>query len=159
MYTYTIASLRRIKCLHFKRTLAEAAQQGLSHLGTVLPESGICLISSAVHGHDARVTARVFHEVAAGGAYVGGMHFYLDGTPATFRKKIDLQKGDVGFSKKYKGWNERCAIEILRCSEILYIYFLGNLLYHNLKSPPVRKVPGMPPLTSAWTVLEKTSIK
>ncbi|KAF9472168.1 hypothetical protein BDN70DRAFT_900749 [Pholiota conissans] len=75
-------------------------------------------LNAPTHGYDNRLTARIFNGDATSGTYVGGMHYYLDGTPATFRKKKDVKKGDTEFSNKYNNWHNRDVTKELDRSEI-----------------------------------------
>ncbi|KAF8958524.1 hypothetical protein BDZ97DRAFT_2074124 [Flammula alnicola] len=77
-----------------------AAQTAIAKLRHVLPASGAFLICAPVHESDNHLTARVFEGVGDG-AYVGGVHLYLDDRDPTFEAKQELDEGDVKFSKRY----------------------------------------------------------
>ncbi|KAF9471201.1 hypothetical protein BDN70DRAFT_901524 [Pholiota conissans] len=104
------------------KMLVTAVQKGIYQLQSALPLNGACFITAAVHGRDSRLTVRVFEAANVGGCYAGGMHLYLDETPATFNKALpNLQKGDQAFSKRYRNWHKRDIWEMLERCDILYI--------------------------------------
>ncbi|KAF8192086.1 hypothetical protein BJ912DRAFT_1041448 [Pholiota molesta] len=63
-------------------------------------------------------TARVF-DLDAGGAYVGGIHFFLAGSAhtATFEKMKCLKEGDTGYNQRHDWnaatWSTQCARSVI----------------------------------------------
>ncbi|KAF8954561.1 hypothetical protein BDZ97DRAFT_1766048 [Flammula alnicola] len=111
---YLIANLRTQRHAQPREVLVKAAETAIAKLRHVLPDSGAFLICAPVHKSDNHLTARVFEGVGDG-AYVGGIHWYLDDRDPTFEAKKELDEGDVKFSKRYNNWNSTTfSVERLR---------------------------------------------